>query len=230
MGIVLRQPLKNAEITQKFGKDFWWYNPVKGISEWFYKGTYGLFGHTGLDYRANVGTPVYAMHDGVILYAGYDETNGNLVQIWNELEGYKTMYGHNSEFKVKTGDIVKAGQLISLSGGTGAGTGPHLHIGLKMTGWGGNGINNDNGYNGAIDPLPFIKLDYLGKNLINKDMVLKKEKGKSDIWLIIESNKTKINLTDMPTFAAMNEDFEEVTSLAGYMEYGSLIWLDRKIN
>lgn len=64
----------------------------------------------------------------------------------------------------------------------------------------------------------------------NNNMILKKEIGKPDIWLIIEKNKTKINITDMPSFTALQENFTEVPSLSGYAENGSIIWLDRKIN
>ncbi len=168
----LRQPLENPKISQLFGKDFSWYNTTKGKWELFYKDTYGLDGHPGVDYACPIGTPIYSAHDGVCMYASYDATNGNMIQIWNEEEGYKTLYGHNSEMKVKAGDIVKAGQLISLSGDTGAGTGPHLHLGFKLTGWGGNGANNGNGYNGASDPMIFIKYNYLGELLnTNNDML-----------------------------------------------------------
>lgn len=228
MEIILRQPLKDVKITQLFGKDFLYsYN---GKEVWFYKDIYGLNGHPGIDFKCNVGTPVYSANNGVCLYAGYDYTNGNLVQIWNKEKGFKTMYGHNSEFKVKQGDVVSAGQIIALSGGTGAGTGPHLHFGFKLTGNGGNGLNNNNGFNGATDPTPFIIKDYLGNNLIQKDMIIKKEKGKPDLWLIIESNNTKINLADMPSFAQLNEDIVEVDSLNEYTENGTYLWIDRKIN
>lgn len=162
----LREPLKTPIQTQGFGEDFWYYNTRKSVNEWFYKDTYGLKGHGGIDYRANWGTPIYSANDGVVLYAGYDNVNGNLIQIWNEEKGFKTLYGHNSEFKVKTGDKVKAGDLIALSGDTGHGTGPHLHFGLALTGFGGNSLNRDNGYNGAIDPTPYLKYDYQG-NLLN---------------------------------------------------------------
>lgn len=69
-------------------------------------------------------------------------------------------------------------------------------------------------------PVPYRML-YLLKPIpqINeKNMILKKEKGKNDIWLIIEKNKTKINITDMPTFTPLCEDFVEVDNLDEYSE------------
>lgn len=227
--IKLRLPLKEITSTQGFGEDFWYYNTVKGIDEWFYKDTYGLKGHGGIDYRANVGTPVYSAHDGVVLYAGYDNINGNLIQIWNEEGGFKTLYGHNSELKFKQGDKVKAGDIIALSGGTGAGTGPHLHFGLKLTGWGGNGLNNDNGYNGAIDPQPYIKYDYLGNLLKEENMKFKKIKGEPHIYLVDEEKGTKIMLVDMPTLEALGGEYEEVDALPGYLDAGTLVWVNRII-
>lgn len=225
--MILREPLKNPIVTQEFGKDFQYYYNGKWV--WFYKDIYApLQGHPGIDYRCVTGTPIYSANDGVCLYAGYDDVNGNMVQVWNEAQGFKTMYGHNSVFKCKQGDIIKAGQLIALSGGTGDGTGPHCHFGLKMTGQGGNGLNNNNGYNGAIDPAPFIKLDYLGNDINN--MRFKKVKGEPNIYLVDDSKGTKMMIVDMETLTALDGEVEEVDNLAGYIPKGTLVWVDRIIN
>lgn len=234
MQITLRQPLKNPAVSQLFGADFkYWLN---GKEVWFYKDIYKLLGHPGIDFKCPTGTPIYAAHDGVCLYAGYDETNGNMVQIWDSLNGYKTLYGHNSSIIIKQGDIIKAGQLISLSGSTGAGTGPHLHFGLKLTGNGGNGLDNNNGYNGAIDAMPFIKLDYLGNNLKN-DMVFKKIKGDKNIYAVNDEKGLKLMIIDMKTFETLcaitgqEVKFEEVDNLAGYISLGTEVSIpDREIN
>lgn len=225
----LRQSLKNPIETQPFGEDF--KITRNGEYVWFYKDIYKLKGHSGIDYRASIGTPIYSANDGVVMYAGYDNINGNLIQIWNEEEGFKTMYGHNSEFKVKTGDKVKAGDLISLSGNTGDGTGPHLHFGLKRTGFGGNGIDNNNGYNGAIDPKPFIKYDYQG-NLLKEEnnMKFKKIKGEPHIYLVDDVKGTKMMIVDMETLQALGGEVEEVGALPGYLDKGTLVWVNRIIN
>ena len=229
--IKLREPLKEAVETQPFGADFKTWKDGKEV--WFYKDLYNLLGHPGIDYRCIPNTPVYSAHDGVVLYAGYDNTNGNLVQIWNEEKGFKTMYGHNTSMKVKQGDVVKAGDLISLSGNTGAGTGPHLHFGLKMTGFGGNGLNNNNGYNGAIDPKPYLKYNYLGISLEETLMKFKKITGQPHIYLVDDTAGTKTMLVDMETFTGLGgkiEDVEEVLALPGYIDKGTLIFVDRIIN
>lgn len=230
MSIVLRQPLKNPVISQLFGAEFVWYNWETKKYYNFYE-SYGMKGHPGIDYACSIGTPVYSCNDGTVLYTGYDDTNGNLVQIWNKEKNFKTMYGHNSEIKVKQGDIVKAGQLISLSGNTGAGTGPHLHLGVKLTGIGGNGLDNNNGYNGATDPLPYIKLTYDGLEINNKSMTFKKVPSEPHIWLCDEENKTKMMVVDMATLFVLNGGkFEEVSSLSEYKITGTLIWTERVIN
>jgi murein DD-endopeptidase MepM/ murein hydrolase activator NlpD len=219
--ISLGQPLDKVEITQEFGKDFQIYRDGKLV--WFYKDLYGLKGHIGIDYKCNVGTPVKACNDGVILYAGYDNINGNLVQVWNEELGFKTLYGHNSVLKVKQGDIVKKGDIIALSGNTGDGTGPHLHLGFKLTGQGGNGLDNNNGYNGASDPMPYF-------NKQEENMKLKKIKGQKDIYLVDDVKGTMTMIVDVETLNALGGEFEEVDNLAGYIPKGTLVYVERTIN
>ena len=216
----LTEPVKDVRISQEFGLDFkhW----VNGKEEWFYKDTYKLLGHPGRDYACLIGTPIYSMNDGVCLYAGYDDINGNLIQIWNEKENFKTLYGHCSAFKVKQGDIVKQGDLIALSGNTGASTGPHIHVGFKRTGEGGNTKYPNNGYNGAED---FKHL------IISEDnMKFKKIKGQPSVYLVDDVKGTMMMVVDMETLTALDGEIIEVDNLAGYIPKGTLIWVDRIIN
>ena len=89
--------------------------------------------HQGLDYRVPTGTPVAALNDGTILLARFLYFEGNCVVI-DHGQGLLTLYFHLSEFKVKEGDVVKRGQEIGLSGGTGRATGPHLHVAVRWQG------------------------------------------------------------------------------------------------
>lgn len=89
--------------------------------------------HQGLDYRVSTGTPVAALNDGTILLARFLYFEGNCVVI-DHGQGLLTLYFHLSEFKVKEGDVVKRGQEIGLSGGTGRATGPHLHVAVRWQG------------------------------------------------------------------------------------------------
>ncbi len=82
--------------------------------------------HRGLDIGAETGTPIHASADGVIEAAGLSTTLGKFVVIDHGFN-IKTKYAHASELRVKKGDVVKRGDLISLVGTTGRSTGPHLH-------------------------------------------------------------------------------------------------------
>src|SRR5579863_4412725 len=89
--------------------------------------------HFGLDYRVHTGTPVAAMNSGTVLLARFLYFEGNCVVI-DHGQGLLTVYFHLSEIKVKEGDLVKRGQTIGLSGGSGRATGPHLHVGVRWQG------------------------------------------------------------------------------------------------
>lgn len=84
--------------------------------------------HSGVDLAADEGTPVYAADNGKVIVAE-DSGNGygNYI-ILDHQNGYKTLYGHNSQLLVSVGDIVAKGDKIALSGNTGNSTGPHLHF------------------------------------------------------------------------------------------------------
>ena len=90
-------------------------------------------GHIALDLGVPVGTPVKATMDGKVVYAGWNnEGYGNLVIVENG--PYRTYFAHLSDFAVKVGDKVTAGQKVALSGNTGNSTGPHLHYEVRKKG------------------------------------------------------------------------------------------------
>jgi len=89
--------------------------------------------HLGLDFRASTGTPVHATNAGTVILARPLYFEGNCVML-DHGQGLVSVYMHLSEFKVKEGDKVAAGQLIALSGGTGRSTGPHLHFAVRWRG------------------------------------------------------------------------------------------------
>jgi len=89
--------------------------------------------HQGLDFRVPAGTPVAAMNSGTVLLARPLYYEGNFV-VLDHGQGLLTLYLHLSEFKVKEGDVVKRGDVIGLSGGTGRATGPHLHVAVRWQG------------------------------------------------------------------------------------------------
>jgi hypothetical protein len=89
--------------------------------------------HTGLDFRVSTGTPVHATNAGTVILARPLYFEGNCVML-DHGQGLLTIYMHLSEFKVKEGEKVAAGQVIALSGGTGRSTGPHLHFAVRWRG------------------------------------------------------------------------------------------------
>ncbi len=93
--------------------------------------------HSGLDFKASYGTPIYAVTDGVIAYAGRKGGYGNFVQI-NHGGGLASGYGHMSRFAASSGQRVRRGQIIGYVGSTGLSTGPHLHYELYR---GGRAVN-----------------------------------------------------------------------------------------
>ncbi|MBL7875718.1 MAG: M23 family metallopeptidase [Cyclobacteriaceae bacterium] len=90
--------------------------------------------HTGIDFAAAIGTPIYATADGVIdkldvSFSGY----GKMLEIDHGF-GYRTRYAHMHGFAVKQGQKVKRGDLIGYVGDTGLSTAPHLHYEVFVNG------------------------------------------------------------------------------------------------
>ncbi len=90
--------------------------------------------HTGIDFAAAIGTPIYATADGVIdkldvSFSGY----GKMLEIDHGF-GYRTRYAHMHGFAVRQGQKVKRGDLIGYVGDTGLSTAPHLHYEVFVNG------------------------------------------------------------------------------------------------
>lgn len=85
-------------------------------------------GHMGIDFAVKEKTPVAAAQSGVVLFADYTFKFGYTIIIQHK-NGFTTHYKHCSALLKKERDIVKAGEIIALSGNTGKiTTGPHLHF------------------------------------------------------------------------------------------------------
>lgn len=89
--------------------------------------------HLGTDYAAPIGTPVQAIGDGRVIYAGRKGEDGNLVKIQHS-NGYNTYYMHLSRILVYVGQHVGQGQTIGRVGMTGLATGPHLDFRIERHG------------------------------------------------------------------------------------------------
>ena len=89
--------------------------------------------HQGVDLRASYGTPIVAVADGRVEFAGWHGGHGNAVAL-NHGGGTETWYGHMSRILVRPGQSVHRGQEIGLVGSTGLSTGPHLHFEVHRNG------------------------------------------------------------------------------------------------
>jgi murein DD-endopeptidase MepM/ murein hydrolase activator NlpD len=91
--------------------------------------------HTGVDWAAPMGTPIYASGNGVIEKMGWEGGYGRYVRI-RHANGYQTAYGHMSAFarNLAEGKRVRQGQVIGYVGSTGLSTGAHLHYEILVNG------------------------------------------------------------------------------------------------
>lgn len=91
--------------------------------------------HLGIDYAAPTGTPVSAIGEGTVTFAGWKGGFGNFVGIRHP-NGYESFYGHLSRFGkgVRRGSHVSQGQVIASVGATGLASGPHLDFRVKKDG------------------------------------------------------------------------------------------------
>jgi murein DD-endopeptidase MepM/ murein hydrolase activator NlpD len=87
--------------------------------------------HSGIDLALASRSPVQATHSGQVVFAGWRwDGYGNLVIIQNNR--FITYYAHNAVLQVSAGQVVKAGDIIALSGSTGWSSGPHVHYEIRI--------------------------------------------------------------------------------------------------
>lgn len=116
----LIMPVVGGHITSGFGMRR---HPILGYSRL----------HAGIDFGAAYGSPIYAVSDGTVVFAGWHGGHGNFVKLEHG-GGFGTGYGHMSRIAVAPGARVQAGQVIGYVGSTGVSTGPHLHYELYRGG------------------------------------------------------------------------------------------------
>lgn len=87
--------------------------------------------HLGLDFSSDgKEVPVYATADGTVTEVAYTSEQGNYIRI-DHGNGYTTLFAHLSEQNVRTGDVVKKGDTIGITGATGIATGVHCHYEIQ---------------------------------------------------------------------------------------------------
>jgi murein DD-endopeptidase MepM/ murein hydrolase activator NlpD len=106
--------------------------PVNGYISSFFGGRPDPFSghsarHTGIDIAAPKGTPVTAVAEGMVTFAGQRNGYGDVIEI-DHGNGYMTRYAHNSKLVATVGQRVHVGDVIAQAGSTGRSTGSHVHF------------------------------------------------------------------------------------------------------
>jgi murein DD-endopeptidase MepM/ murein hydrolase activator NlpD len=116
--------------------------PTKGIFTSNFGYRWGVL-HAGIDLANSIGTPIYAVSDGVVIDSGPTAGYGMWVKL-RHADGTVTLYGHVNTTLVTVGEQVMAGDQIATIGNRGNSTGPHLHFEVLLGG------------TERIDPVPWL--------------------------------------------------------------------------
>jgi murein DD-endopeptidase MepM/ murein hydrolase activator NlpD len=111
----VRKPVNDGIMRSGFGSRR---HPILGYTKM----------HTGVDWAAPMGTPIYASGNGTVEKAGWESGYGKYIRLKHN-NGYETAYGHMTAFArgMDPGVKVRQGQVIGFVGSTGQSTGPHVH-------------------------------------------------------------------------------------------------------
>lgn len=101
--------------------------------------------HKGIDIPSWRGAPIKSTADGVVSYAGWSGTFGNVVVIKHRY-GFRTIYAHCTQLLVSKGAVVKKGDVIAQVGSTGLSTGSHVHYEVMR-------------WNRSVSPKPYLDVD-----------------------------------------------------------------------
>lgn len=126
---VAGRPIKKGWMSSRFGRRT---DPFNGSVAW----------HSGVDFAGKLNSDVVSVAAGVVTWSAERYGYGQMVEI-NHGGGFSTRYAHNSENRVKVGDVVKKGQVIAKMGSSGRSTGPHVHFEVYKNGR-------------AVDPATYI--------------------------------------------------------------------------
>jgi len=116
--------------------------PTKGVWTSGFGYRWGVL-HAGIDIANSIGTPIYAVADGVVIDVGPTAGYGAWVKL-RHADGTVTLYGHVNTWVVSVGQRVMAGDQIATIGNRGNSTGPHCHFEVLL-----NGTNR-------VDPVPWL--------------------------------------------------------------------------
>jgi murein DD-endopeptidase MepM/ murein hydrolase activator NlpD len=119
---LVRKPVNDGIMRSGFGSRR---HPILGYTKM----------HTGVDWAAPMGTPIYASGNGTVEKAGWESGYGKYIRLKHNY-GYETAYGHMTAFArgIEPGAKVRQGQLIGYVGSTGLSTGAHVHYEIIVNG------------------------------------------------------------------------------------------------
>ena len=198
--------------------------------------------HMGLDMRASYEKVLATEDNGRVLSAKNEGKGGNVVRVeYSRADGerYQVAYMHLSQFNVREGDVVMAGQQVGVSGNTGNSTGPHLHFSVKK-------IDGD-GNSTMIDPSVYLadiavrghintRVEYQGNDLLTsyksavreeqpvqgQDMYLSQLTQSDDPkdWLsfLMNGNESAISQSADPMAALIGSVFSGLFMLAAQLD------------
>lgn len=109
-----------------------WQWPLNQVSVSSDFGQRGRKFHQGIDLRASIGTPVLAASDGEVIYVGNRIRGYGRMVVLKHADNIFTVYAHNSKNLVRSGQVVKGGQVIAKAGRSGRASGPHLHFEIRQ--------------------------------------------------------------------------------------------------
>ena len=116
-------PCKYSVVTDTFGVRE--YHPVTGEPNKM---------HNGIDLAGAYKTPIYASRSGYVQVAAFQKGGAGNYVLLNHGDGFKSIYMHMTNYIVKVGQYVKAGEVIGYMGSSGGSTGVHLHFGISYNG------------------------------------------------------------------------------------------------
>jgi murein DD-endopeptidase MepM/ murein hydrolase activator NlpD len=185
------------KLSQRFGA-----NPAA------YK-KFGIKGHDGIDFASPRGREVRACDSGSVAYSKDDPKGyGQVVKLkhaWGE-----SVYAHLQKCLVQSGKV-RLGQVIGTVDSTGNSTGNHLHFGIRR-----NPINNNNGYFGWIDPLPYMEEEMIDNVKLQAQKVLAdlRPQGWKNSWgVILKGNWTLKHFIDWLSRAVTPEKRKDIDAL-----------------
>ncbi len=119
---LVRKPVASGIMRSPFGVR---HHPILGYTKM----------HTGVDWAAPTGTPIYASGNGTVEKVGWESGYGKFILL-RHANGYESAYGHMTAFArgIDEGKKVRQGQVIGFVGSTGLSTGAHVHYEIRING------------------------------------------------------------------------------------------------